>query len=205
MQLDPDRVVARPLYAADGDGMFSIAALEPLRLTREQHASDDEIIVCDEAKFGALRRVAFVDPYWHATTGFVYEVEFDVVAAPPLLVRFEAGWPLPALGGVQRLAGFDEPTREVEYDRDWLMGVRLAGDAERRSMPLRPLWPGFAVNSILYAAASWLLLFAPIAFRRALRRRRGMCERCAYPRGSSDICSECGLPLSAHPERTRTP
>ncbi len=33
------------------------------------------------------------------------------------------------------------------------------------------------------------------ALRRFLRVRRGLCAKCAYPMGESDVCSECGKPL----------
>jgi len=62
-------------------------------------------------------------------------------------------------------------------------------------IPLTPLFPGFAINTLFYAAVCWLLLFAPFALRRRLRRRRGLCPACAYQVGSSDVCTECGAPV----------
>ena len=62
-------------------------------------------------------------------------------------------------------------------------------------LPLRPIWPGFAINTIFYAAMLWLLFFAPGAVRRTIRRRRGLCPACAYPSwggGTSPVCTECG-------------
>jgi hypothetical protein len=56
----------------------------------------------------------------------------------------------------------------------------------------KPIWPGFAINTIFYAAVLWLLFAAPFALRRRLRARRGQCPACAYPVGSSDVCTECG-------------
>ena len=63
--------------------------------------------------------------------------------------------------------------------------------ADSRVLPLRPLWPGFAVNTLFYAA----LLWSPFVLRRFIRVRRGLCPACAYPRGESDVCSECGKAL----------
>ena len=60
-----------------------------------------------------------------------------------------------------------------------------------RYLPYRPIWPGFAVNTIFYAAILWL----PFVVRRWVRVRRGLCPKCAYPIGQSDVCSECGKPL----------
>jgi hypothetical protein len=70
-----------------------------------------------------------------------------------------------------------------------------------RALPLRPIWLGFAVNTIFYAAILWLLIPGPFALRRLIRRRRGLCPKCAYPMGDSEVCTECGreLPSRARP------
>ncbi len=65
----------------------------------------------------------------------------------------------------------------------------------RAWIPLRPIWPGFAVNTLFYAAILWLLIPGPFALRRFLRLRRGLCPKCAYPSGESAVCSECGISL----------
>ncbi len=62
----------------------------------------------------------------------------------------------------------------------------------RQSLPIEPLPIGFIINTLFYALLLWLLLFAPFAARRMLRRRRGQCEKCAYPIGVSPVCTECG-------------
>ena len=68
-------------------------------------------------------------------------------------------------------------------------------DAFPRAIPLRPIWLGFAVNTLFYAAVLWLLIPGPFALRRFIRRRRGLCPGCGYPAGGSEVCSECGKPL----------
>jgi hypothetical protein len=67
------------------------------------------------------------------------------------------------------------------------------------SLPLKPIWPGFAINTVFYAAVLWVLLALPGAVRRFVRRRRGRCTRCDYDlRGQvADsnghiLCPECG-------------
>jgi len=62
------------------------------------------------------------------------------------------------------------------------------------SLPLIPLWPGFAINTLVYAGVLWMLCCGPFALRRMIRRRRGQCARCAYPIGQSPVCTECGAP-----------
>ena len=69
---------------------------------------------------------------------------------------------------------------------------RLGGDTP---LPLRPIWPGFAINTLFYATLLWLLIPAPFALRRFLRLKRGLCPKCAYPMGESEVCSECGCEL----------
>ncbi len=64
-----------------------------------------------------------------------------------------------------------------------------------RTLPLIPIWSGFAVNTAFYAVVLWLLIPGPFVLRRVIRVRRGLCPACAYPRGESDVCSECGKAL----------
>jgi hypothetical protein len=69
-----------------------------------------------------------------------------------------------------------------------------------RIIPLSPIWPGFAINTVFYAAILWLLVAAPFALRRRFvirgRVRRGQCPACAYPVGTNDVCTECGKPVA---------
>ncbi len=65
-------------------------------------------------------------------------------------------------------------------------------------MPLGPIPLGFAVNTLFYAALLWLLIPGPVALRRFLRVRRGLCPKCAYPMGGSSVCTECGGALHKH-------
>ena len=46
----------------------------------------------------------------------------------------------------------------------------IANDALR----LRLIWPGFAINTIFYAAILWLLVCGPFALRRHIRHKRGL-------------------------------
>ena len=63
-----------------------------------------------------------------------------------------------------------------------------------RVLPVRPIWPGLAANTLFYAGVSWLLICGPF-LRRVIRVKRGRCPACAYPMGPSDVCSECGKAL----------
>ncbi len=63
-----------------------------------------------------------------------------------------------------------------------------------RLLPLHPLWPGFAINTIFYAAILWLLTLGPFTARRIIRHKRNRCINCGYDlRGAEhEVCPECG-------------
>ncbi len=73
----------------------------------------------------------------------------------------------------------------VSFDR----GIEWPGTI---TLPLRPLWPGFAVNAAFYAGVCWILLAVPGVLVRWRRRRRGRCPACGYELAGLDRCSECG-------------
>lgn len=72
-------------------------------------------------------------------------------------------------------------------------------EARYRVLPLRPIWPGFAINTAFYAAILWLLTFGSFTARRIIRRKQGRCINCGYDlRGTAQmICSECGYEVRA--------
>ena len=100
-----------------------------------------------------------------------------------------AGWPSYSFEG-----WFDSDNRRIEEDYrrrygvlllpEWAMpqqGVRRLIDF----LPWHPIWPGFAINTIFYAAIVWMLFAAPFQFRRRRRIKRGLCPACAYPVGAA--------------------
>lgn len=61
-----------------------------------------------------------------------------------------------------------------------------------RRLAFVPIWPGFAVNTVLYALIAWSIGSGTVRLRRARRRRRGRCVACAYDVSDLDTCPECG-------------
>lgn len=87
----------------------------------------------------------------------------------------------------------------------WDLGVPLGMQAKvtpalwrvESRLPVRPLWPGFAVNAAVYSLLAWGALAGLGAWRRARRRARGLCVACAHPIVGLAICPECGTPNAA--------
>jgi hypothetical protein len=99
--------------------------------------------------------------------------------------RFDPRWP-------QIEGGIMLPPREGYryYDEDFWLAPR--------ALPLHPIWPGFLINALFYAAVLWLLIPGPFALRRFTRIRRGRCVKCGYdlrgqpPEPAAAGCPECG-------------
>jgi hypothetical protein len=113
-----------------------------------------------------------------ALTEYLFEVPpgclYPVVVVADVCVA--CGWPIESLKS------------DASYDitEDW------DGTVAQGKWPLYPIWPGFAINTVFYAGVLWLLFAGPFALRRRRRIRRGLCPKCAYPVGTSDVCTECG-------------
>ena len=107
-----------------------------------------------------------------------------------------AGWPIFSLQGV---VWDQSPKGQPAQWRNYMV-VRLANrpgllrSTDERWLPFRPMWPGFAINTLIYATLSWLLLGGPFQLRRFIRHKRGACLKCAYDLRHVDhrFCPECG-------------
>ena len=108
--------------------------------------------------------------------------------------------PMRSTATIYRLNAQPEPA--------WLTGgIPLPSDSgatfgppSRHRLPLRPLWAGFIINTIIYATVLWTVwavrrpLCALPRVRRLLRMSGGRCPQCGYDlRGRLEAgCSECG-------------
>ncbi len=102
-----------------------------------------------------------------------------------------AGWPIYSMRGVLRFANGDGNLRSL-----WLLPWEPRYNPI--AIPLRPIWPGFAINTVFYAAILWLLMFGVFTTRSLIRRKRGHCIKCSYDlRGAEhEACPECGVEVS---------
>ena len=70
-------------------------------------------------------------------------------------------------------------------------------------LPMRPIWPGFAINSAIYGMSLFVLVSAWRALRREVRLARDACYDCGFPIGVSACCTECGADLNRVTSLTR--
>ena len=127
------------------------------------------------------------------------------------LVRMQDGRGLPMLSLWGQAAADEKvsslPDCELEYailtnPNDPLTGSygnlrALSILMQIQFLPLHPIWPGFAINTIFYAVILWMLTLGPFTARRMIRRRRGQCIKCSYnlrghSGGGREVCPECG-------------
>ncbi len=110
-----------------------------------------------------------------------------------------AGWPMRSLGcwyvgvtgnpgGMVTATGNVTVARGIKIRAGW----PPAGNG-LRAIPLWPLWPGFAVNTALYAALAWAAWRGTGIVRSRRWSAHGRCAGCGYEVGMLERCPECGL------------
>lgn len=108
-----------------------------------------------------------------------------------------AGWPMLCLAS--RSNAPTTGARKASWSMRILPATATAPaaprDPDKGAAPLRPLPLGLAANTMLFAAAPFIVLVAVPTVRQALRRRRGRCPLCGYDRRGLEggaPCPECG-------------
>ena len=115
---------------------------------------------------------------------------------------FQAGWPYRALESKHVQVNVTGGRVPLDFKPAVTLPANLqflkVNEARYRTLPLRPTWPGFAINTIFYAMLLWLMMFASFSLRRTIRRKRGHCIKCGYDlRGAEhEVCPECGVEVS---------
>ena len=119
-------------------------------------------------------------------------------SSPLFVIRDRTGWPFRCLQaekwlvkdsfGRQYQARYAVATVPVSYQWSaWAI-------TDTRLLAILLIWPGFAVNTVFYAALLWPLISGPFAVRRVIRRKCGLCVACGYDlrHADHDACPECG-------------
>jgi hypothetical protein len=135
------------------------------------------------------------------------------IATGVRLTRDEAGWPCPALRSLSASLTLSNRRGQmipVTISTGTWIAPRLpawTGLSTAYPLPLQPVWPGFAVNGMLYTAIIVAPLAATSALLRRRSRRRGLCPRCAYNLAGlppNSPCPECGrAPPTPHAPRPK--
>lgn len=124
----------------------------------------------------------------------------DFLRGPaPYIAYTRAGWPMRALEGewhhnASRVARRITPHTKwgISIERWTVRGDRMLIP---RMIPLRPRWPGFAINLAFWTCVAAWGCGLVVGSRRFIRWRRHLCVACGYPIGSSPVCTECGRRL----------
>lgn len=118
------------------------------------------------------------------------------------IIHIRVGWPMPAMAWYDYWSEGPKPGASWLEEACWMgwnvgrkaptvaPGSKRWGVTPR--LPIRPSWPGFAVNVLVYGAAAYVLQSAVSGWRRRVRRRRGLCEACGYGVAGLAKCPECG-------------
>ena len=109
--------------------------------------------------------------------------------------HISCGWPLLCLEGERWATGWVPAV----WENRQVLFVRGA------LFPYRPRWFAFTLNSLFLGMVACLLMCGPFALRRYVRRLRGLCPACAYPIGTSPVCTECGETIPRLRQRSVEP
>ena len=118
-----------------------------------------------------------------------------------------AGWPVFALSGHYGARVNEKKTATQSADHESIergvihvtRGIGWLNVDPGQAFPIRPIWTGFVVNTTFYGLVLWgifaIVTGVPRRWLRHRRIKRGQCPACAYPVGTSEVCTECGAAL----------
>ena len=184
--------------------------------------------ICDNPTSGPLARVSGIPADWPTTdhiarrstvgrTEWQFMQRDDPMTHKPppdytVLHLYCVGWPFETLesqlASRHAFGRLPSPTWPPAIKIPWVLRpewVTLLGREYQDELPLRPIWPAFALNTLFYAAIVFGASRLLIAIRRSQRRRRNRCIRCAYPVSGLATCPECGTPVAAPSKNPQPP
>ena len=111
------------------------------------------------------------------------------------VIDYGLGWPIVCLRGYSWA-----PIRASMFGGEngitWSGAMQIAARSKDDEIGATLVWipvpTGLVVNGATLGASYGILRCAAACIRRGLRKRRGVCARCGYPRFESRRCPECG-------------
>jgi hypothetical protein len=110
--------------------------------------------------------------------------------------KFDCGWPMRLTTKVLSAGGIQQG--ETKYG----IGPFMVIKNWQRHLPYKPILTGFAINTLLFSFVLWILLLLTFKARQWRRSCRGLCPACAYPIGTSPVCTECGRAVPSNSEES---
>ncbi|MFG0283575.1 MAG: hypothetical protein ACF8R7_04070 [Phycisphaerales bacterium JB039] len=167
-----------------------------------QHDEVREIARSLEERIIPLRQAATItEPPWSLDERAAEDPPIVNMGGDDVSVLYNSfGWPLTSVGSTRRLdytrrEGVIPPVEShaAVLTLPWRRPHALTGMPDNVRLPLRPL-PGLLLNTIFYGLLWALLLFAPGAIRRRIRRAKGRCPKCGFSLAGQPQpgCPECG-------------
>lgn len=98
-----------------------------------------------------------------------------------------------ALAAIKKKRKTPEPPVREEGSHGAL-ALKVKGPGSRTALPIGVIWPGFAINCVLYAALLLVSTRLGRAWIEARRRENGWCIACGYACQGLAMCPECGGP-----------
>ena len=163
--------------------VFFPIALRPGEITIKEISADYLQVQCVQQAFGRTRE----------TWGERYALPVVIDSGSPFGQRpavsswERTGWPMRALycsTSAHELAYTTDHGEVLTAGSEGQIDEGIALTPERfsvstsplpvstwRALPLRPIWPGFGVNTIIYAALAWLFFSGLFQSRRFIRRK----------------------------------
>jgi len=113
-----------------------------------------------------------------------FQMNFDVVL---LELRVDAGWPARAIMARVR-ESVEDAAQDFETHVRFATNPHGGPAAHAGYLPAfqipralyRPIFPGFIINTLFYAAMWFGIFFGVAALRRFIRKKRGRCVKCGY-------------------------
>jgi len=132
----------------------------------------------------------------------------DELQESGLNIEMAAGWPWRAFWAASVDYLNPDPSPAYASSRDCYGGVAVMvpimegeyrGDLTPMLIPLTPIWSGLILDTLLYGAVWYFLLWIARRSLRLWRRRRGRCPFCGYRMTMlpGDRCPECGATSKA--------